>query len=1396
MTIKMEVGARSGEEFYLDPKAGLDRQEKIKYFDELKEKYLKMLETFSSVEKQCEALEEQVQIKEKVRVTKIGSKLTGFDETNERYEEINNDPSLPEGWKSAWRTHEGFSKGQKTKNFWAPDGRYFGSRITALNFMVTEMKSSKEDVLQMRNGLLEDDYSASLTQWGPHANLPEGWLYATDKKRESDSNSFLSEKFARFRGNVNVLKHLVVHGTEEVLTKFISGFYTNLEVTKWHQSPCLPFPWRVARTRFVCLFFCKKCSTFHLRTGKILVLGTDGVLHSNWKAIRRAMLKEGNTSQDQLIKIQGFIKNLGFKVGKEEPEGDYFGTVENQEKPAQTSISELSTEWLSDPSLPPGWSSQEGHLTGKALKDSKGQHFSGRMDALRCLLRAGRMEELEMVKESLAIEGWRTDEALPQGWMKRDTFKDGKVRRTNYMTPRFETASSVGAAILIMKNSPDSYSEEIINKFKSQNGMNWQQQEGLPAGWTCASVEGAHGSMLKKYMSSDGKFFNSSTQAAKYLQDNQGAPDDMEAIKSCLISDGWFTTSYLPFGWFLRRKTKERVNSGFHYLTPSFDRIKSSSLMLVHLRQEGYGEEAVKHFEDNYESLYKEVTHTPGNQNYFANLKNSWNSQKVTSQNTTVKQEIKQEYTDVSKYQEDDDLPVGWKVYHLNNPTHPRSKNFMSPDEKIFTSVHGVLKYLLRTEGTADAIGDFKKYLTKDGWFETEFLPHGFLIRQKLSERGFLALSPTFTLLKTFKELVGHLKQENYGDHVVQNYEDNFRSLYKDPVNPRVKVKTEATKEPKNQVQVKSEVSEEPLDGNESDDSDESEPTSDSDEVEHAELEWEDVPELPPGWKVSKSTGPEGRLVRRFQSSTGRPFPSLQEVLRYLHETLEVQEAGLELLEQGLVMEGWMEVRVLAGRRWWSKEVGQGSRTYLSPSMEVLTSMAEVRDFMMREGYTEDEVETFQQAGGKPASEIWTDGWVTDPSLPPEWKLSRGPEGTQFQAPGGRVLGSRAQAVKYLTTAGGSQEEVVRMVAGLAHEGWERVSHLPEGWLTKQREDGLSIYLTPNYETLKSVKNVLSYMKLKNYDQENIDRFMKKNSPIKRKAEDCPESEPSKQPKLVEVKMEPAEPAPAPESSSYPLPAGWREEGGSLLGPQGRRFPTRVAAVDWMIRSKTPSEQIYSMWSSLESEGWVLGTRQTSLLPAGWRLQWVAGVRDWQYLDRECRVLRSTEQARGVLVAGKEDQSDPGALHRFDTWAQEVAKEQDPIAWLEEPAVLPQGWRVSLGLEHEILRDHQGARFLGRKEAIDHLIREQYSPSDIFRLWSTLEKEGWQGDESALPTGWKRKWFPAEGRHHYLSPMMEVVRGTLALREVVGRGREYSEGERARLEGWAERERKQFAVKN
>ena len=116
--------------------------------------------------------------------------------------------------------------------------------------------------------------------------------------------------------------------------------------------------------------------------------------------------------------------------------------------------------------------------------------------------------------------------------------------------------------------------------------------------------------------------------------------------------------------------------------------------------------------------------------------------------------------------------------------------------------------------------------------------------------------------------------------------------------------------------------------------------------------------------------------------------------------------------------------------------------------------------------------------------------------------------------------------------------------------------------------------------------------------------------------------------------------------------------------------------------------------------------------------------------------------------------------------------------------------------------DEEGARFEGRKEAIDQLIKEQRSPEDIFKLWSTLHRDGWEADEEKLPTGWNKKYFPSQGCFHYLSPMMQVCKmnstassqkqnffqvvvGTAALVQVVLQGKEYTKEEKTRVAAWS-----------
>ena len=98
-----------------------------------------------------------------------------------------------------------------------------------------------------------------------------------------------------------------------------------------------------------------------------------------------------------------------------------------------------------------------------------------------------------------------------------------------------------------------------------------------------------------------------------------------------------------------------------------------------------------------------------------------------------------------------------------------------------------------------------------------------------------------------------------------------------------------------------------------------------------------------------------------------------------------------------------------------------------------------------------------------------------------------------------RVLASRPLAMKHLLgqtpVAPGGQEDPVpaailaRGRQGLEEEGWREAGHLPQGWLQKARDDSHHSYLTQNYDTLKSVKTAVSYMKMKGYSYIEVEKF-------------------------------------------------------------------------------------------------------------------------------------------------------------------------------------------------------------------------------------------------------------------------------------------------------------------
>ena len=347
------------------------------------------------------------------------------------------------------------------------------------------------------------------------------------------------------------------------------------------------------------------------------------------------------------------------------------------------------------------------------------------------------------------------------------------------------------------------------------------------------------------------------------------------------------------------------------------------------------------------------------------------------------------------------------------------------------------------------------------------------------------------------------------------------------------------------------------------------------------------------------------------QGPTGATYPTRLSAIRAMQQW-GAGEAEVESMRKSFAIDGFVAVEGLP-KGWMTRDC----KTFLTSSLELIEGEEEALAFMKAQTYPKEEIDNLTRVCGSEPN------WMEDDTLPEGWKIRVVDAGTEVRESKGKVLGSRAQAIKYIATREGVDlMEVTKMRGGLSRDGWLPASHLPTDWLTKRRGDNSSVYLTDKYEVLKSVKNALAYMKMKCYSQDIIDRFSL-GSPGKRKAE-CEEDTNRKRKKesiLEEMErenlnLEVKEEALEESQSNASLPRGWKEFDGKLVSPEGKVFASRASAVEWMIRCRREPEEIYAIWSNLEAEGWQLGAASTSLLPAGWRIKWLPGIQDWHFLSR------------------------------------------------------------------------------------------------------------------------------------------------------------------------------------
>ena len=218
-------------------------------------------------------------------------------------------------------------------------------------------------------------------------------------------------------------------------------------------------------------------------------------------------------------------------------------------------------------------------------------------------------------------------------------------------------------------------------------------------------------------------------------------------------------------------------------------------------------------------------------------------------------------------------------------------------------------------------------------------------------------------------------------------------------------------------------------------------------------------------------------------------------------------------------------------------------------------------------------------------------------------------------------------------------------------------------------------------------------------------------------------------------------------------------------GPYGKAIQGKINALKYLYqhRKDYSDSDLEKAFNSLEDNGWrkISGCQE-------WR--WKKSHANLWFLSPDMNKFRSAVEVTAHMKKTKISQETIDNFNIFmgdsnlrrrnteenNSYFRKQKTENEQRNWVSDET-LPESWRLHKEKRKEILKNGDGKEFLGRKSAIDFMIKEKYSPTDIFKLWNTLYLDGWVDDAESLPTGWKKKYFGKTNSYHFLSPLMEEV---------------------------------------
>jgi len=256
-----------------------------------------------------------------------------------------------------------------------------------------------------------------------------------------------------------------------------------------------------------------------------------------------------------------------------------------------------------------------------------------------------------------------------------------------------------------------------------------------------------------------------------------------------------------------------------------------------------------------------------------------------------------------------------------------------------------------------------------------------------------------------------------------------------------------------------------------------------------------------------------------------------------------------------------------------------------------------------------------------------------------------------------------------------------------------------------------------------------------------------------------------------------------------------------FLSEDGNQFACRRSALQHMIKEEAVAEQVEVMRACLIHEGW----EDDEHLPTAWKVRKSEGSTNGQfdvnyyYLSSDGTMFHSTRAVINYMKKrpGEYTEADIGQIK---TRLENETRKNRPqkYKWKEEEN-LPEGWKyrtiIKGGIRTDFILTAEGAQHQSRRAAIENMIKENFDPHAIFKMWSTLDVEGWVTDDDRLPKGWRvrsKDRLKDCWQFYFLSPQMEIFKSNKSVLDyIAGQQDTYSQEDFDKVKLWIEDEQRE-----